>query len=103
MLFPSSDCELMSDRAPWPRTFAFGDFVRLTHHPELWGRIVGPSEHAGRWVFEYPGGARVSNVAEAFELFEPTAQQRQQTDARFAALAARRAPPGPEWPEGVSA
>jgi hypothetical protein len=102
-LSPSSDCLSMSERAPWPHSFACGDFVRLTHHPELWGRIVGPSEHAGRWIFEYPGGARVTNVAEAFEPFEPTPRQRQLTDARFAALASRRPTPSPEWPEGVCA
>jgi hypothetical protein len=103
MLSPSSNCDIMPERAPWPHTYACGDFVRLTHHPELWGRIVGPSEHQGRWLFEYPGGARVTNSTEAFERIEPSPQQRQLTDARFSELAERRKKSGPEWPEGVSA
>lgn len=88
------------DRSASADAFKFGDFVRLRNHPELWGRIVGPSEMPGRWVFEYSQGARVTNAAEAFEAMEPTAAQRRQTAARFAELASRR--PAAEWPEGVN-
>lgn len=80
------DCPVTT-RAAWPHTFSFGEFVRLSYHPELWGRIVGPASFEGRWIFEYPGGARITNGAEAFETFEPTVQQRRQTAERFAALA----------------
>lgn len=96
----TQETENGTQRAAWPHTFKFGDFVRLVYHPELWGRIVGPSGHPDRWIFEYPGGARITNGADAFELFEPTAQQRQQTAMRFAQIAAKM--PAPEWPPGAA-
>jgi len=67
------------------------DVPTAQHYPDWWGRIVGPAEENGRWVFEYPGRAWATNVTAAFELFEPTLQQRQQTEPRFAQLASPRA------------
>src|SRR4051812_29701707 len=58
--------------------FAPGAFVRLVQFRHLWGRIIGPSETPGRWIFEYAQGARVTNKSEAFEAFTPTPRQLQE-------------------------
>lgn len=91
--FSASESAAWVPRSEWPHTFRFGEFVRLTYHPELWGRIVGPADYHDRWIFEFPTGARITNGPEAFTPFEPNEEQRRQTSARFVALAANFARP----------
>src|SRR3954468_16455070 len=92
-----------SGRAAWPETYRFGDFVRLIRSPNLWGRIVAPSELPGRWMLEYPQGARVTVEATALERFHPSAAQSKVTERRFEYLSATYGIGGPIWPERYTA
>jgi hypothetical protein len=92
----------MASRAASPKTYRFGEFIRLVRDPNFWGRIVGPSDLPGRWMFEYPHGARVTVDASALETFEPTAAQRNLTEPRFEHLRAIYRVDRPSWPEGYT-